>query len=260
MTKFRMTGQKRGQSDFLPKLFCGRLSMFSKLCLVALAFTLAACGADFFPIYKRPPTTPDPFSFTTQTGVALNATINSDAITISGLTSASPISINGPVGSNSKYSINDPTAANATATAGTVNNGDKVIVTQTAANALGISTISTLTIGNINGTFTSTTQLVSIPAFATATISGGFTQALSTTLSSVDTLGSHTITIKDSNNSANAQFAITDVNGSITTGFNSALTVTTLNNLRILIRNLQSTTTVTTLTIDGVSTVVNLVP
>src|SRR5690242_17897881 len=95
-----------------------RMSLF-----FAVTFTLAGCGGvDWFPEYKRQPTTPDQFSFETKNGVSLSTTVTSDAITVSGLTgSSSPVSINGSFGSNSKYSINGGKPTDA---AGTVKNGD----------------------------------------------------------------------------------------------------------------------------------------
>ena len=223
--------------------------MLSKLCLIAVLFTLSGCGADFFPAYKRLPTTPDPFSFTSQSAVALNAPITSNAITVSGLTGAtSPISVAGPVGANSQFSVNGGAA---TSSATTVKNGDQVTVTQTSAATLGTSTVATLTIGNVNGTFTVTTQLVTIPSFSAPTQVGSLEQAF-TTVSSLDgVVGTHVISIKDALNSINAQYSVGDVNGNPTIFTNATETVAVLNGLRIFVRNLPSTTT--TLTIDGVN-------
>lgn len=128
--------------------------------LIAVALTMAGCGSvEWFPEYVRSPTTPDQFSFATKTGATVSpATVTSDAITVAGLTAeSSPISVTGSVGSDSKYSVN---VAPATATAGTVKNGDTVTVTHTSSTALGTATISTLTIGNVSATFTSITQTV----------------------------------------------------------------------------------------------------
>ncbi len=237
----------------------GTIRLLGRLCLIALALGMAGCGGvDFFPEFKRAATTPDPFSFTSQTGVAISTPVTSNAITVSGLTGAtSPISVTGPTGSASKYSINGATA---TDVAGTVKNGDTVTVTQTSAANRGTSTISTLTIGNINGTFTTTTQLVTISTFNAPTQVGGLSQAFATITSIDGIVGTHQISIKDSINSSNAQYSVGDVNGNATAFINVNETVANLNGLRVFVRNVPSATTVTTLTIDGVSQDVTLTP
>jgi hypothetical protein len=230
-------------------------------CLLFAFLALTACGGSgvhWLPPYKRLPTTPDPFSFTTKTGVALNTSVTSDAITVTGLTGdSSPISITGSVGSASKYAIGSATATDA---AGTVKNGDQVTVTHTSANALGSSTVSTLSIGNVNGTFTSITETLQPLSFSTNVQSGGFIQTFATIVSVDSTLTPHTISIKDSIGSSSAQFALADANGIFSTNFiNTPLTVVVLNNLRIYVRNLPSATSVvTTLTVDGTPFTVNL--
>jgi hypothetical protein len=134
------------------------------LLLSVLVLTLSGCGnVDWFPAYHRLATTPDPFSFTTKTkvpfgSVATPATDTSEAITVSGLTAdSSPISVSGPDGSNSLYTIGTGTP---TATAGTVKNGDTVTVTHTVPPTPAASITSKLTIGDRVGTFTSITRNV----------------------------------------------------------------------------------------------------
>ena len=231
----------------------GTIRLLGRLCLIALALGMAGCGGvDFFPEFKRAATTPDPFSFTSQTGIVISTPVTSNAITVAGLTGAtSPISVTGPTGSASKYSINGATA---TDVAGTVKNGDTVTVTQTSAANQGASNISTLTIGNVNGTFTTTTQFVGTPVFSATSIVNGIPQA-SATLTSVDTIpGTHVITIKDANNTGNAQFSIREATGVVVTDFTSnTLTVNPLNTRVIVVRNPSPTGNVTTLTIDGVN-------
>ena len=229
---------------------------FGTICLVALLFALTGCGSvDWFPKYVRPPTTPDPFTFTAQANVAVNAPITSNSITVSGLTAdSSPISITGTA-SNSQFSINGATA---TSVATNVKNGDQVTVIQTSAATPDTTTTSTLTIGNVNGTFALTTELVVINPFSTATLVGGFAQAFATLTSFDGIAGTHLITITDSANSGNAQFSVGDINGNPTIFTTAPQTVPILNGLRIFVRNLSSTTNVTTLTIDGASSNVTL--
>lgn len=92
---------------------------------------------------------PDAFSFTTQTPVALNASIDSGAVTIEGLNTASPISV-----VNGEYAIGD---GEFTAAAGTVENGQSVRVRVTASASFSTATVATLTIGGIEGAFSAVT-------------------------------------------------------------------------------------------------------
>lgn len=218
------------------------------LILMLLIFTITGCGSvEWFPEYERLPITPDQFSFAPKTGVELSASVTSDPITVSGLTGdSSPISV---TGSDSKYTV---TGADGAVVAGavTVKNGDKVTVTHTAASTLGTSTFSDLTIGDFVGRFTSVTRIFTLSPFSSATQFGPFLQAFAT-ITSVDGLtGTHTISIKGNASSTTALYSVGDANGNPTTFTNETRTITTLNGLRIFVRNLPGTTTV--LTIDGI--------
>jgi len=225
--------------------------------LVVLLLVSAGCGGvDWFPEYKRLPTTPDPFTFPAKTGVPLSATVTSDEITVSGLTGdSSPISVIGSTGSGSKYSVNGAAATDAS---GTVTNGDKVTLSHTSSSALGTVTSSTVTIGNVSGTFFSTTQTVATPAFSAPVRVGLFLQSVAT-LNSVDGIvGTHVISIGDSLNNT-AEYAMGDDNFNPGVFTKDQQTIPILNNRRIFVRNLPSATSVTTtLTIDGVPFTVNL--
>jgi len=96
-----------------------------------------------------PDTTPDPFSFTPQTGVALSTAATSNSITVSGINAAAPISIVG-----GSYSINGGAY---TAAAGSVNNGNTVTLQQTSSASYSALTTATLTIGGVVGAFNVTT-------------------------------------------------------------------------------------------------------
>ena len=89
--------------------------------------------------------TPNAFTFTAQTGVALSTVATSNAITVGGIDTASPISIVGGT-----YSINGGAY---TAAAGTVNNGDTVTVRQTSSASYSTLTTATLTIGGVSEAF-----------------------------------------------------------------------------------------------------------
>lgn len=221
--------------------------------LLLVLLTVTGCGADvhWFPPYERQPTTPDPFTFTTQTGVALNTVVTSNEITVSGLTAdESPITITGPSGSESKYSINGATAVD---TQGTVKNGDKVTVSHKSASGAGQSVTSTLTIGGVSGTFTSTTIPFDV-TFGTPTTVGTLRQVLGTFKTSAT--GPHRVSIKDSTSSGSATYSFDGVEF-----VNVEQQVALGNNATIYVRNLTSNVTsgvTTTLVIDDTEFVVPL--
>jgi hypothetical protein len=95
-------------------------------------------------------TTPNAFSFTDQTNVALSSTMTSDSITVAGITAAAAISVSG-----GEYEVNN--SGSWVTGAGTVNNGNTVRVRHTSSGSNGTATNTTLTIGGVSDTFTSTT-------------------------------------------------------------------------------------------------------
>jgi hypothetical protein len=94
-------------------------------------------------------TEPDPFAFVDQTNVALSSPITSAAITVTGINAPTPISVTGGT-----YSINNGAF---TAAAGNVSNNDKVRVRHTSAATPNTQVNTTLNIGGVSDTFTSTT-------------------------------------------------------------------------------------------------------
>jgi hypothetical protein len=98
-------------------------------------------------------TTPDPFTFTDVTGVPLSTEQISNPITVSGITAPAAISIVG-----GEYEVNG--SGTWTNIAGTVANGDTVKVRHTSAATSSTAVDTTLTIGGISDTFTSTTLAV----------------------------------------------------------------------------------------------------
>jgi hypothetical protein len=105
---------------------------------------------------------PDSFTFTNLTDVATDY-YYSNAITVSGITIPSPITIS----SGSRYSVstnNGSTWSTYSATTpAIVNNGDQVKVRLTAAQTPGTTTTATLTIGGVSGNFSVTTNAYSGP-------------------------------------------------------------------------------------------------
>lgn len=96
-------------------------------------------------------TTPDAFTFTDKTGVNLASPTESNAITINGISSPSPINV-----SDGEYRIN---AGTYTTSTGTVNNGDTVQVRHLSSSSSNTVTNTTLTVGGVSDTFSSTTAV-----------------------------------------------------------------------------------------------------
>ena len=107
-------------------------------------------------------TTPDSFSFSDQTNVAVSTVITSDTITVAGITGAAAISV-----TNGEYKIG---SGSFTSTAGTVNNGDTVTVRHTSSSNFSTNTDTVLTIGGVSDTFTSTTVAAPTTAPTTTTL------------------------------------------------------------------------------------------
>lgn len=99
-------------------------------------------------------TTPNAFTFTDQTGVALSTVITSAAITVAGIDTAAAITVTG-----GSYEKNN--SGTFVTTAGTVVNGDTIKArhTSSAVNSTAVNTI--VTIGGVSDTFTSTTLAAS---------------------------------------------------------------------------------------------------
>ena len=108
--------------------------------------------------------TPDAFTFTDQTDVARSTTLTSNNITVTGIAAAAPISI-----TNGEYSIN---GGNYTSAVGTVANNDTVTVRHTSSANYATVTDTTLSIGGISDTFSSTTVAAPIPATLTVSKTG----------------------------------------------------------------------------------------
>lgn len=121
-------------------------------------------------------TIPHPFSFTDQTGVALSSMVVSNAITVTGINAPADISISG-----GEYSIN---GGDYTASSTTVSTGDSVQVRHTSSASYSTATNTTLTIGGVSDTFTSTT--LAAPAPVTLTVGKTGTGTVSSTPSGIN--------------------------------------------------------------------------
>ncbi len=189
-----------------------------------IAATFTATGNTTSPI-----TTPDPFTFTSQIGDALNTTETSNTITISGINTSTPVSISGGT-----YSVNGGAYTSA---AGTVNNGDTVTVRVNSSSSPGTMVKATLTIGGVSGIFSVTTSGPSGPSGSnpinpisyTDTVPGAPTGASATAGNAQATVS---FTAPGSNGgSVITLYTVTSNPGNITaTGASSPITVTGLTN------------------------------
>ncbi|NVN91044.1 MAG: LamG domain-containing protein [Desulfuromonadales bacterium] len=98
---------------------------------------------------------PDVFRFTAQSGMPLNTTIISNAITVTGISYPIAISITG-----GEYQVNGGAWSSS---AGTVNDGDTVIARQTSSASNSTLTTATLTIGEASAAFNVTTAAAGDP-------------------------------------------------------------------------------------------------
>jgi subtilisin-like proprotein convertase family protein len=112
-----------------------------------------------------PDTTPDAFSFTDVTNVALSTLQTSNAVSITGIDTPAPVSVVG-----GEYSIGCGSAF--TTNPGTITNGQTVCVRHVSAAANSATSNTTLTIGGVADTFTSTTVAPS-GGPGTVTVAGG---------------------------------------------------------------------------------------
>jgi alpha-tubulin suppressor-like RCC1 family protein/predicted thioesterase len=108
-----------------------------------------------------PDTTPDPFGFTAQTGVAAGSVRTSNAITPVGYDAETVITV-----SNGEYSIG--CAASFTSAADMLTPGESVCVRHTASMSPSTTVTTTLTIGGVDGAFSSTTAGVMAPPLSFA--------------------------------------------------------------------------------------------
>jgi hypothetical protein len=186
-------------------------------------------------------TVPDAFSFTSQTGVALNTTVTSNTITVSGINAAAATSVTG-----GSYSVN---GGGFTAGSGTVNNGNTVAVRLTSSGSYSTQTCATLNIGGVQGAFCATTQP---PPVDTTPDAFSFTPQTGVALNTAVT--SNTITVSGIN--AAAATSVTGGSYSVNGGGFTAGSGTVNNGNTVAVRltssGSYSTQTCATLNIGGV--------
>jgi hypothetical protein len=96
-------------------------------------------------------TVPDQFTFTDQNGIALEATVTSLPITVTGIDTGTTITVSGGT-----YDVNG--SGSFTADPGTVFVGYTIRARHTASDAYLTNVTTTITIGGVSDTFTSTTR------------------------------------------------------------------------------------------------------
>jgi hypothetical protein len=116
---------------------------------VAVAGEAAPASATF--TRRACDVTPDPFSFTSQTGLNTGRPATSNTVTITGIETAAVIN-----SSNGQYSV----GCNGTFTGspGTISNGQTVCVRHTTSTQYSATTVTTVSVGAGSTTFTSTTR------------------------------------------------------------------------------------------------------
>lgn len=118
--------------------------IFYPLWVLLYTFSINSLSATIIPA-------PTPFSFLLQTNVKLNSLITSNSITVDGIKNNTKATISIK---NGKYSINDKAFRTSSTT---VVNGDRVRVQHTSAKTYKKTTVTTLKIGSVQGTFSTTT-------------------------------------------------------------------------------------------------------
>jgi hypothetical protein len=112
--------------------------------------TIGGVNGNFVINTRAADTTPNAFAFTDQSGVAQSTVIVSDVVTVGGIEAAANVTITG-----GEYEING--SGTWVTGAGTINNGQTIRVRHTSSASLSASVNTTLTIGGVSDTFTSTT-------------------------------------------------------------------------------------------------------
>lgn len=97
-------------------------------------------------------TTPNAFAFTDQTGIALSTLTTSNTLTISGINTATPVSVSG--GGSPKISIN----GGAWGVSGSITNGQSLRVQLTSSASGNTTVAATVTVGGVSDNWSVTTQ------------------------------------------------------------------------------------------------------
>ena len=153
----------------------------SRLLLIGLIglTALIACQKPDEPAPIIPDSTPDAFSFANKTGVAVTGTedIESEPVTIAGINTAANVSV-----SAGKYGID---GAACTATAGTINAGQKLRLCAQRPKTAGTEGTATVTVGGVTVSFKASAEpLVSVLALTPPNFNPQLDVSKNTTLTS----------------------------------------------------------------------------
>lgn len=208
---------------------------------VVATLDLSGSTADFEVRTRDGNTVPSPFGFADTRDAEPGAIVTSDSTVITGLESPAPVSVSG-----GRYSIN---GGPFTSAAGSIANLDVVRVQQTAATGFATTTVATLTIGGVAGSYRVTTRAADTTpdAFAFAAVADAAPGA---------TVNSEAVTI--SGLEAPAAITVSGGRYAINGGaFTDALVGTVGNGDRVQVQVVAATqpaeTRVATLTIGGVA-------
>ena len=192
-------------------------------------------------------TTPNGFTFTDLNGQNRSTLLSSNTITVSGINSASAISVSG-----GEYSVNGGAWVSSN---GSVNNGDSVAVRVTSSGSYSTTVNVTLSVGGVSDVFSVTTE--SAPAPAVDTTPNGFTFTDLNGQNRSTLLSSNTITVSGINSASaisvsGGEYSVNggawvSSNGSVNNGDSVAVRVTSSGSY--------STTVNVTLSVGGVSDV-----
>ena len=190
---------------------------------------------------------PDAFTFTDVTGATVSTQYTSNTITVTGIDTASAISITGGT-----YSIN---GGGYTASAGSVVNGDQVSVRTTSSGSFSTAVNAALTIGGVSDTYTVTTTAADdVPSaftFTDITNASTSTQYTSNTITVLGINTSSAITITGGTYSINggsytASAGTVVVNDTVSVRVTSSGSASTAVNVVLTIGGVSDTYTVTT--------------
>jgi hypothetical protein len=187
-----------------------------------------------------PNVTPTAFAFTDQTDVPRNSVRTSNAITVAGVEAGVAISV-----TNGEYAVDGGAFTNA---AGTVSNGQSVVVRVTSSAGFNTATNAILTIGGVSDTFAVTTE-------AEDTTPNAFTFTDLTDVALNTAMTSASISVAGINSSA--AISVTGAEYSVNGGAFTGVAGTVTNGQQVRLRLTSSTTLITaknaTVTIGGVS-------
>lgn len=139
--------------------------------LTAVYYDCTGTGSSFSVTRASGDTIPDQFTFTDAGRVLKNTLITSTAITVTGISAAATIGVTGSGGTNHAYEINN--SGNWLTTNSTVTNGATVKVRHTSSTSDNTAANTTLDIGGVTDTFTSTTYRM--PQYGVGTVTVGST-------------------------------------------------------------------------------------